>query len=132
MSDYGRRKGDLNTMFPPIDIPSMTDSQKVMNMLRDGLIAHDTRLQNMRDDMSEQEKDITALKKIVIIGNGELSHSERIRKLEGFVVKIEDGFKYWGRLIGGALLLNFLGFMTGIIVALIKFLPILEKLAANP
>lgn len=130
---YGRRKGDVINTIPPINLPNMTDSQKVLNMLRDGLISHDTRLQNMRDEINEHDSEIQILRKIVITGDDNtLSHSERIRKLEGFVEKLEDALKYWGRFIGGALLLNFLGFLAGIIVALVKFLPVLEKLANQP
>jgi hypothetical protein len=130
---YGRRKDDFVNMLPPIEIPNMTDSQKILNILRDGLISHDTRLQNMRNDMNDQGTDIEVLKKVVLTGDGGiLSHAERIRKLEGFIDKLEESLKYWGRLIGGALLLNFLGFITGIIIALVRFLPILEALAKKP
>lgn len=117
--------------MPPIDFPNMTDTQKVLTMLRDGLIAHDTRIQGIRDDMNEHQKDIDMLKTAVLTGDnsGHLSHAERIRNLETYVEGVKDTIKYWGRFIGGALLLNFIGFSTGIIVAVIKFLPVLEKLA---
>lgn len=131
--NYGRRKSDVISTIPPINLPNMTDSQKVLNMLRDGLISHDTRLQNMRDELNEHDSEIQLLRKMVVTGDdGTLSHSERIRKLEGFVEKLEDALKYWGRFVGGALLLNFLGFLAGIIVALVKFLPVLERLANQP
>ncbi len=121
-------------VIPPIDI-NMTDRTKVMNMLRDGLIAHDTRLQGLRDDINEQKKDIEFIKETTLIGNpstGLLSHSERLRDLETYAESVKDTIRYWGRMIGGALLLNFLGFMTGVIIAVLRFLPILEKLASKP
>lgn len=121
--------------IPPIDLPNLTDRTKVMTMLRDGLISHDTRLQNLRDDQNELRKDVEMLKEAALTGNpstGLLSHSERIRDLEKYAESIKDTIRYWGRLIGGALLLNFLGFMAGIIIALIQFLPILTKLANKP
>lgn len=120
--------------MPPIDLPNLTDTGKVLTMMRDAIIGHDTRLQKLRDDVSEQEKDIDMLKTAVLTGDnasGLLSHSERIRNLEKYAETVRDAIKYWGRFIGGALLLNFIGFMTGIIVALVRFLPLLEKLASN-
>lgn len=120
--------------MPQIDLPNLSDTQKVLTMLRDGLIAHDTRLQGLRDDVTEQQKDIDILRTAVLTGDnsGHLSHAERIRNLETYMEGLRDTIKYWGRLIGGALLLNFLGFMTGVLVAVIRFLPVLEKLASQP
>ncbi len=121
--------------MPPIDLPNVTERTKVMNMLRDGLIAHDTRIQNIRDDLTETRKDVAILKEATIIGNpatGTLSYAERIRNLEAFTEGIKDTIRYWGRVIGGALLLNFIGFMTGVTIAVIRFLPILEQLAKKP
>lgn len=129
-TNYGRRKDD---MLPPIDIPNMTDSQKVLNMVRDAIIGHDTRLQDLRNGLTETQADVNTLKSIVMTGDGPiLSHAERIRNLETFTEGIKDTIKYWGRFIAGALLLNFLGFLSGIIVAVIKFLPVLERLATQP
>lgn len=119
--------------IPPIESDEMTNTIKTLNILRDGLISHDTRLQHMRDEFNETKKDVDELKTVVMIGRpGELSHAERIRDLETYINSLKDTVKYWGRLIGGALLLNFLGFTAGILVAVIKFLPILEQLARNP
>lgn len=121
------------SLIPPIESPNMTDTIKTLNILRDGLISHDTRIQNMRDELNDIKKDVANLNEVVITGQvGELSHAERIRNLETYINGLRDTVKYWGRLIGGALLLNFLGFTTGILVAVIKFLPILEQLAKNP
>lgn len=119
--------------MPPIDLPNMTETTKVLTMMRDALIGHDTRLQGLRDDLNETNADVELLKANVLTGAGtSLSHAERIRNLETFADGVKDTIKYWGRLIGGALILNFLGFATGILVALIKFLPILERLANQP
>lgn len=124
----------MSDTIPPIDTPSMTSTTKVLTMLRDGLISHDTRLQNIRTDLNETRTKVDVLETKVLIGDGnkELSHAERIRNLEHFTDQIKDSLKYWGRFIGGALLLNFFGFLGGIVVALIKFLPVLEKLANKP
>lgn len=127
--------GELNMAMPPIDLSSMTERTKVMNMLRDGLIAHDTRIQNIRDDLNETRKDLDIIKEAAITGNpatGLISQAERIRNLESFTEGIKDTIRYWGRVIGGALLLNFIGFMAGIVIAVIRFLPVLEQLAKKP
>lgn len=120
--------------MPQIDLPNLSNTQRVLNMLRDGLIGHDTRLQGLRDDVTEQQKDIDMLKTAVLTGDnsGHLSHAERLRNLETYVDGVKDAIRYWGRLIGGALLLNFLGFSAGVLVAVVKFLPVLERLAAQP
>lgn len=119
--------------MPQIELPNLSETGKVLNMMRDALISHDTRLQNLRNDLTETNADVDVLKANVLTGEGtSLSHAERIRNLETYVESVKDTIKYWGRLIGGALLLNFLGFMTGIIIAVIKFLPVLERLAAQP
>lgn len=116
--------------MPQIDLPNMTDTGKVLTMMRDALIGHDTRLQGLRDDLTETNEDVKLLKANVLTGEGtSLSHAERIRNLEQYVEGVKDSIKYWGRFIGGALLLNFFGFITGIIIAVVKFLPVLERLA---
>lgn len=118
---------------PPLDLTSITEKTRALNMLRDAVIGHDTRLQGLRDDMIETRADVNTLKAAVLTGDGNnLSHAERIRNLETYADSMKDTIKYWGRLIGGALMLNFLGFMTGIMVAVIKFLPVLERLASQP
>lgn len=118
--------------MPPIDLPNLTDTAKVFTMMRDALISHDTRLQDIRNDLNDSKKDIDTLKEVVLIGNpttGLLSHVEIIRNLETYINGLKENNKYWGRLIGGALVLNFLGFMTGVVIAVVRFLPLLEKLA---
>ncbi len=94
---------------------NLTDSQKI-NII--GIAVTD--LKN-KSDTYEQ---------ILIKGSppSVLPLPERVRTLERF----QDRFEYWARFLGGALLLNFLGFATGIFVAVVKFLPILEKIANQP
>lgn len=122
-------------MMPNIDLPNMTENTKVLTIMRDALISHDTRLQDLRNDTNEIKKDVDIIKETTLAGNpttGLISHSERIRELEKYADTIKETIRYWGRLIGGALLLNFLGFMAGIIVAVLQFLPLLKALAEKP
>ncbi len=103
-------------MIPDVlpEYHNLTDSQKI-NILGIGL----TDLKN-KTNIHE---------KILVTGDPPtLPLPERVRVLEGFKINLE----YWARFIGGALLLNFLGFATGIIIAVVKFLPVLERLAEKP
>lgn len=115
--------------MPPIDLPNMTDTQKILTMLRDGLISHDTRIQGIRDDVNDNKKDLDMLKATVLMGDtaGHPSHAERIRNLETYVEGTKDAMKYWGRVIGG-MLLTLLG---TVFWAIVKLLPVLEKIAAQ-
>jgi len=66
--------------------------------------------------------------RILITGkNGELPLQEKVRNLESFV----NSIKYWLRLLVGALLLQTISFGTGVIYAVLRLLPILEKLSAE-
>lgn len=118
----------------PIEIPNLTDTQKSYDAMRNNLLRVNTDVSILQQSDREQNDRIEELEKVVVKGSGdkELSHAERIRQLESYISSVKDTIKYWGRFIAGALLLNFLGFMTGIIVALIKFLPLIEKLAKTP
>lgn len=93
---------------------SLTDSQKI-NL---NIISLNTRV-------NELQTDVNLLNKIVITGNGDLPLREVVHNHENFIKDI----RYWIRLVGGALLLQTLAFLTGVVVAVVKFLPILEKLA---
>lgn len=116
-------------MTTPADLPGLTETQKTFDAMRNNLITVNTAVNILQEISKEQDVRVRKLEEVVVTGNGELALRERVRTLENFVDDIKDVMRYWGRLIGGALLLNFLGFTTGIIVALIKFLPVLERLA---
>lgn len=94
------------------DFSEMTDSQK-MNIY--GIAITQTR---NRVDFHE---------KLLVTGDPpkELPIPERIRKLEDF----RDTFQYWFRILIGALILQTVAFGYGIFIAVVKFLPILERLS---
>lgn len=64
----------------------------------------------------------------VITGNGEVSLLERMRNVEKFV----SGFQYWSKFLIGALIIQTLAFLGGVVIALVRFLPVLERLATKP
>lgn len=121
---YVRSKYIMPTL-PEIPIPNLTDSQKLYTKMIENLVSVNTAVNDL-------QADVKTLNTVVIVGNGELPLREVVRNHEKFILDIKDTMKYWGRLVGGALLLNFIGFMIGIVLAIYRFLPILEKLAQKP
>ena len=118
---YGRRKTDMQDIdeLTPDVLANLTDSQKV----------HIKILQNQAS-ISTVMNDITSAmnmyNKLIITGeDGKPSMQERMRKVEEFI----DNWKYWVRLIGGALIIQTITFFFATIIALIRFLPLLEKLS---
>lgn len=94
--------------------PTLTDSQKLnLNVI------------TLNTAVNDLQMDVKALNKIVITGNGEIPLREQVRNHEKFI----NGVQYWGKFVGGALILQTIAFLTGIVVAVVRFLPILEKLA---
>jgi hypothetical protein len=99
----------------PADLTTnLTDEQKIaMN-----IITLNTAVNDLQNEMK-------IMNKVVLVGNGELPLREVVRNHDKFIMDI----KYWTRFIGGALVLQTLAFAGGIIIAVVKFLPILERLA---
>lgn len=113
--------------------PSITDFRNMDETNRTLLIWQGlsdiwNKLQETIDHQKEIEADTSVHHRLLITGNGELSVLERLRREEDFT----KGMKYWLRFVGGALILQTLTFFVGIIVALIRFLPILERIAQQP
>ena len=78
--------------------------------------------------MNDIQTKVNKHHEVLITGNGEVSLLERMRKLEDFVRE----FRYWQKFLVGALLLQTLAFLAGVLIALIRFLPVLEQLATKP
>lgn len=78
--------------------------------------------------LNDVQTKVIELYKIVKTGNGEVSLLERVRNVEKFV----SSFQYWSKFLIGALIIQTLAFLGGVIVALIRFLPVLERLANKP
>jgi hypothetical protein len=74
------------------------------------------------------QNDVAKLNKVVLTGNGEIPLVEKVRDHAKFIGNIE----YWSRFLIGALLIQTVTFFFGVIMALVRFLPILEKLASKP
>ena len=117
--NYGKRKDDFmpNDLTPEF-IAGLTDSQKINIQILQNLTSLNTRINDIGHDVSVHDK-------LLVTGNGVPSIPERLRVLEQF----RDDVKYWSRFIGGALVLQALAFLVGIVVAIVQFLPILKQIA---
>lgn len=104
------------------DFYNMTETQK-LNILWTGI----TELWNKS---AEIETTVKEHEKLLITGDGEneLPVMERLRNVESYVAS----WKYWGRFVGGILIAQTLAFIGGVVVAVVRFLPILERLANKP
>jgi hypothetical protein len=107
-----------NTDF---NVPNLTDSQKLYMEIIKNFMSVNTAVNDMQNDVAK-------LNKVVLTGNGEIPLVEKVRDHTKFISNIE----YWSRFLIGALLIQTITFFFGIIMALVRFLPILEKLASKP
>lgn len=100
-----------------VDI-SLTDSQKIsLNVI------------TMNTAINDLQTDVREIQSILIKGgSGELPLIEQVRNNSTFI----SSMKYWTRFVFGALILQTLAFGVGVIVALVRFLPVLERIASNP
>jgi hypothetical protein len=104
----------------PEQIANLTDSQKLNIQIVQSLNSMNTAINDVRHDVSVHDK-------LLISGNGVPSMQERLRDIEKYI----EGIKFWSRFIGGAIVLQTLAFFIGIIIAMIRFLPVLEKIAST-
>lgn len=109
------------------DFRSLTDTDKNL-LIWQGLQDTWTKLMETIDHQKEIEADTKVHQKLLVTGNGEPSLMERMRNAEKFI----NNFGYWARFIGGALIVQTITFGVAIIIALVRFLPVLEQLAKNP
>jgi hypothetical protein len=126
---YGRRTNDimLNEITPEV-IASLTDTQRTNLRMVQSISNINTTITNINTSLQEIKAEVHTHEKILITGNGIPSLQERLRIIEKFV----ENFNYWLKFVGGAIVLQTLAFFVGVIIALVRFLPLLEKLANNP
>jgi hypothetical protein len=120
-ANYGRRSEDMPTELTPEIISNLTDSQKINLKIIQNLTSINTALNDLQHDVLIHDK-------LLVTGNGEPSLQERLRVIESYI----DGTKYWSRFLFGAVVLQTLAFGGAVLLAVIRFLPVLEKLANQP
>jgi hypothetical protein len=92
---------------------TLTDSEK--------LLALSLTLNQVQADTARHEK-------VLIVGNGELPLVEQVRNHQQFI----SNFNYWGKIVAGLIVAQFIGLVGAGIWSLIRVLPILERLASQP
>lgn len=115
---------DIPIMLPELTeevVANLTDSQKINIQILQNLTSLNTKVNDIGHDVSVHDK-------LLVTGNGTPSLQERIRSLEEF----ESSIRYWQRFVGGAIIIQTMAFTFGIVVAVVKFLPVLEQLARKP
>lgn len=112
--------------IPITDFRQLDETNKSLLMWQ-GLTDTWNKLQETIDHQKEIEADTRVHQKLLITGNGEPAIMERIRSLETFVKDV----RYWVRLVIGLLVAQFITFTTASVIAYVKFLPVLERLAAK-
>lgn len=108
-------------LLTPEKVANLSESQKINVQIIQSLNSVNTAVNDLRHDVNIHDK-------LLVTGNGEPSLQERLRNVESYV----NGAKYWSRFIGGAVVVQTLSIFVGIIIALIKLLPVLEKIASSP
>jgi hypothetical protein len=107
--------------MPDMEIPNLTDSQKLyMEIVKNFM--------SMNTAVNDIQNDVTRLNKVVITGNGEISLVEKVRDHGKFI----ENFQHWSRFLISALIVQTVAFFFGIVIALVRFLPVLERLADSP
>ena len=98
------------------NMPDLTETQKVnMNIL------------TLNTAVNDVQEDVRKLNKVVLEGNGELPLREQVRNHSQFI----NEFRYWWRFVIGLVMAQLVAFTIASIVAYLKFLPILQELAAR-
>lgn len=108
-------------LLTPEKVANLSESQKINVQIIQNLTSINTAVNDLRHDVNIHDK-------ILVTGNGDPSLQERLRNVESFI----DGIRYWSRFVGGAIIVQTLAFFIGIVVAMVRFLPLLEKIANSP
>lgn len=120
---YGRRIDDImpSEELTPDILASLNDSQKTHIRILQNITSINTVINDLQHDVSTHNK-------LLVTGNGELPIPERLRNVERFIGTLN----YWGKFVGGALIIQTIAFFAGIVIAIVRFLPLLERLASKP
>lgn len=112
---------NLMGLLTPEKVANLSESQKINVQIIQSLNSINTSINDLRHDVSIHDK-------LLVTGNGEPSIQERLRNVESYI----NGAKYWSRFVGGAVVIQTLGIFIGITLALLRLMPVLEKIAATP
>lgn len=105
----------------PLEIPNLTDSQKLYKGLVENLISLNTAINDLQETQAKHHK-------VLIEGNGDLPLLERVRNLEAFTGTL----KFWLRTVSVAIVLQTITFGAAAIVYFVKLYPVLAEIAKTP
>lgn len=126
---YGRRREDLmlDDLTPEI-LANMTESQKINIQMLQAITSVNTRVNDIGHNVTMIRDQVDRHEHLLVTGNGDLPILERLRNNEKFI----DGVRYWVRIVIGLLVAQFITFASASVIAYMKFLPVLERLANRP
>jgi len=105
-----------------IQIPNLTDSQRLYQAMIENLVRMNTSLTTVIDTQKTHHK-------ILLEGEGDdLPLLERVRNLEAF----QKWFQFWFRTIAVALVLQTITFGVAAIAYFVKLYPLLDALSKKP
>ena len=105
----------------PINIPNLTETQKIFASIMENQISLNTAINDLQELTARHHK-------LLLDGNGEIPLVEQVRNNTAFI----NGIKYWIKYVFGALILQTIAFGVAIVIAVVRFLPVLERLAKTP
>lgn len=103
--------------LPNLQIPNLTDSQKLYTGMVEHLMSVSTNLNSLQEDVHE-------LNKVILLGNGDLPLREVVRTHENFI----NDIKYWIRFVGAAIILQTLIFAIAVATTYVKLSPVIDEL----
>lgn len=107
--------------MPNIEIPNLTDTQKTFQAIMQNQLSLNTAVNELQE--------LTAkLHKVVLEGNGDIPLVEKVRNHQEFI----ESVKYWQKFLIAALIAQTIAFGTSVVIAVVRFLPVLERIANNP
>ncbi len=106
--------------MPEMQIPNLTETQKVFAAVMENQITINTAINTLQEIQAKHHT-------ILLDGNGEIPLVETVRIHAAFI----ENIRYWSRFVFGAIIIQTITFGAAVIIAIVRFLPLLEKLA-NP
>mgnify|MGYP001608779929 FL=1 len=104
--------------MPEIQIPNLTETQKVFASVMENQISLNTAINALQEVQSKHHT-------ILLDGAGEVPLVETVRIHAAFI----DNIRYWSRFVFGAIIIQTITFGVAVIIAVVRFLPLLENLA---
>ncbi len=107
--------------MPELQIPNLTETQKVFAAVMENQITINTAINTLQEVQARHHV-------ILLEGNGDVPLVEVVRTHSAFI----ENIRYWSRFVFGAIIIQTITFGIAIVIAVVRFLPLLESLAKSP